>query len=334
MVQYRRFYLIAIFVFLAMLFLLTKSLLPGRRLMGGFRKMGGHSDRQDPIDWSRFAYVQYVTNLPYLCNSVMLFEALHRLGCMPDRLMMYPDHFSLEDNSTEAILLRKARDEYKVILKPIEVQRRGGNDPTWAESYTKLLAFNQTDYQRILHLDSDSTVLQNLDELFFIEPAFVAMPRAYWLGFQDRILSSQLLLLQPNKHEFDRVMKATSGAGGDDYDMDLLNNLYKDNALVLPHRPYDLLTGEFRGEEHSKYIGDGSKSWDPDYFYKECKFLHFSDWPLPKPWIATKHAVDEAKPPCRTDPKTNQTLCREQEIWVDAYADYRRRRKEVCDMIV
>ena len=42
--------------------------------------------------------------------------------------MMYPDHFSLEDNSTEAILLRKARDEYKVILKPIEVQRRGGND--------------------------------------------------------------------------------------------------------------------------------------------------------------------------------------------------------------
>ena len=153
---------------------------------------------------------------------------------------------------------------------------------TWAESYTKLLAFNQTDYQRILHLDSDSTVLQNLDELFFIESAFVAMPRAHWLGFQDRILSSQLLLLQPNKHEFDRVMKATSGAGGDDYDMDLLNNLYKDNALVLPHRPYDLLTGEFRGEEHSNYIGDGSKSWDPDYFYKECKFLHFSDWPLPK----------------------------------------------------
>ncbi len=158
---------------------------------------------------------------------------------------------------------------------------------TWAESYTKLLAFNQTDYERILHLDSDSTVLQNMDELFFIEPAFVAMPRAYWLGFQDRILSSQLLLLQPNKYEFDRVMKATSGAGGNDYDMDLLNNLYKDNALVLPHRPYDLLTGEFRGEEHSKYIGDDSKSWDPDYFYKECKFLHFSDWPLPKVRVNT-----------------------------------------------
>ena len=303
MVQSRqRLYFIAVIVFLTLLSSLANSLLPGGKLhsLTGFKKIE-HPDGQDPtgIDWSRFAYVQYVTNLPYLCNSVMIFEALHRLGSMPDRLMMYPDHFSLEDNSTEAILLNKARDEYNVTLKAIEVQRRGGNDrksedresqqaltfaqtASWAESYTKLLAFNQTDYERILHLDSDSTVLQDLDELFHIEPAFVAMPRAYWLGFEDRILSSLLLLVQPNKHQFDRIMGATSGAGGNDYDMDLLNNLYKDNALILPHRPYALLTGEFRGEEHSKYIGDDSKTWDPDYFYKECKFLHFSDWPLPK----------------------------------------------------
>ena len=137
MVQSRRFYLIAFFVFLVMLFLLANSLLPGRRLnsLGAFKEIG-HSGCQDSIDWSRFAYVQYVTNLPYLCNSVMLFEALYRLGCMPDRLMMYPDHFSLEDNSTEAILLRKARDEYKVILKPIEVQRRGGNDRKSADEWS------------------------------------------------------------------------------------------------------------------------------------------------------------------------------------------------------
>lgn len=75
-------------------------------------------------DWSQFAYVQYVTNLPYLCNSVMLFESLHRLGCKADRLMMYPSGFSLTDDSAESRLLRKARDEYRVILKPIQVQQR------------------------------------------------------------------------------------------------------------------------------------------------------------------------------------------------------------------
>lgn len=30
----------------------------------------------------------------------------------------------------------------------------------WSKSYTKLLAFNLTDYDRVLHLDSDATVLQ------------------------------------------------------------------------------------------------------------------------------------------------------------------------------
>ena len=47
---------------------------------------------------------------------------------MPDRLMMYPSTFSLEGDSAEARLLRRARDEYKVILKPITVQSKQGND--------------------------------------------------------------------------------------------------------------------------------------------------------------------------------------------------------------
>ena len=153
---------------------------------------------------------------------------------------------------------------------------------TWAESYTKLLAFNQTSYQRVLHLDSDSTVLQSMDELFLLEPAWVAMPRAYWLGFEGRVLSSQLLLLQPSKYEFDRVMKATQNAGGSDYDMDILNTLYQDSAMILPHRRYDLLTGEFRADDHQKYLQDSQQKWDPDAILKETKFIHFSDWPLPK----------------------------------------------------
>ena len=90
--------------------------------------MGGHrdSDRKTwkDTEWSQFAYVQYVTNLPYLCNSIMLFERLHSLGCKPDRVMMHPSGFSLDDNSTEARLLRKARDEYKVKLTAVDVQQR------------------------------------------------------------------------------------------------------------------------------------------------------------------------------------------------------------------
>ena len=121
-----------------------------------------------------------------------------------------------------------------------------------------------------------------MDELFLLEPAWVAMPRAYWLGFEGRVLSSQLLLLQPSEYEFDRVMKATATGGDNDYDMDILNLLHQDSAMILPHRRYDLLTGEFRRKDHRNYLRDNQQQWDPDAVWKEAKYIHFSDWPLPK----------------------------------------------------
>lgn len=82
------------------------------------------------VDWSRYAYVQYVTSTAYLCNSVMLFEILHRLGSKADRLMLYPGHLSTakEPGTIESRLLRKARDEYNVKLEPINVQHRDSSD--------------------------------------------------------------------------------------------------------------------------------------------------------------------------------------------------------------
>jgi hypothetical protein len=86
----------------------------------------------DKVDWSRFAYTQYVTNADYLCNSVMIFETLHRLGSKADRLMMYPS-FMLDPKATQSDtphgkLLIQARDKYKVKLMPVVVQHREGAD--------------------------------------------------------------------------------------------------------------------------------------------------------------------------------------------------------------
>jgi alpha-N-acetylglucosamine transferase len=42
----------------------------------------------DQVNWSDFAYVQYVADENYLCNSLMILEALHRYGAKADRIMM------------------------------------------------------------------------------------------------------------------------------------------------------------------------------------------------------------------------------------------------------
>ncbi|KAJ8120592.1 hypothetical protein ONZ43_g2736 [Nemania bipapillata] len=253
------------------------------------------------IDWSRFAYTQYVTNKEYLCNSVMIFETLHRLKAKADRVMMYPDNMmdptETSPTSNEAKLLVKARDQYGVKLVPVSVQRRAGGDSTWAESFTKLLAFNQTQYQRVLNVDSDATILQPMDELFLMPPCPVAMPRAYWLLPDTKILSSQLMLVQPSEVEFDRIMKKVESSSRNDYDMEIVNYIYGDNAMILPHRPYDLLTGEFRGDDHQNYLGTDREEFDPVAIFNEAKYLHFSDWPVPKPWIPMAEPVRQDKQP-------------------------------------
>jgi hypothetical protein len=83
-----------------------------------------YSYENSEIDWSQFAYAQYATDPEYLCNSVMLFETLHRLGSKADRILMYPETFSLEETSgnKNTELLLKAKLQYNVKLVPIQVQ--------------------------------------------------------------------------------------------------------------------------------------------------------------------------------------------------------------------
>ncbi|KAG7431767.1 Glucose N-acetyltransferase 1 [Fusarium oxysporum f. sp. raphani] len=79
----------------------------------GQRTSSWLSRAEKDVDWSRFAYTQYVTNSEYLCNSLMFFEALKRYGSRPDRVMMVPESMLEPEmvNSSDAYLLNKARDE-------------------------------------------------------------------------------------------------------------------------------------------------------------------------------------------------------------------------------
>ncbi|KAK2000300.1 glucose N-acetyltransferase [Colletotrichum falcatum] len=290
----------------------------------------GRSD----IDWSRFAYVQYVTNSQYLCNSVMFFERLDHVRSKADRVMMYPsamlDPQATEGTTADAKLVIRARDVYGVKLVPITVQHRQSTDPTWEDSFTKLLAFNQTQYDRVLSLDSDSTLLQNVDELFLLPPAAVAMPLAYWLYPEKDILSSQVMLVTPSAAEFARVKDRIDNGPQDEYDMEIVNTLYRDTALIIPHRPYDLLTRTFGGDHMAGYLGSDTEVFDAVAVYNEAKFLHFSDWPVHKPWLDSPQDLVQAhQPKCVV--KDGAEDCTTRDLWLSFYADFRARRKQVCE---
>lgn len=88
---------------------------------------------QMTVDWRKFAYVQYATVPDYLCNSVLIFASLNETDSKADRVLLYPSTWSADvsrSNSVETRLLAIARDEYRVILKPIKVQKKNSADCT------------------------------------------------------------------------------------------------------------------------------------------------------------------------------------------------------------
>lgn len=203
-----------------------------------------------------------------------------------------------------------------------------------------------TTYRRVLQIDSDTLILQNLDELFFLPSSTVAMPRAYWNSNENMKLTSLLVLLEPSYKEYKALMEKVQGveAGqlGTDrdeshelYDMELLNGRYGGSALVLPHRQYGLVTGEFRTKDHQKFLGNDYETWNPDKVLGEAKLVHFSDWPLPKPWIMWPHGqLAKMQPVCDHNPGTPQESgCRDREVWKQLYEDFRLKRKEVCKLL-
>ena len=263
------------------------------------------------------------------------------------RIMLYPsswdpeeiDPFSPSQELTPvARLHQQAKNSYFVKLQPVDVlHQNNSKESTWADSYTKLLAFNLTQFDRVLALDSDSVVLQNLDDIFLLPKAPLAMPYVYWGEPTGWSFSSQMLLITPSDSAFSRISSAIENASPDDYDMDILNSLFKDHILRIPQRPYNLLSGEFRRKNHAQYLrthpraSSKKQKWDPDFILAEAKFLHFSDWPIPKPWMrAKKEVLNKYMPKCVQSEWFGASDCRDRAIWLKLYYDFAVRRQAVC----
>ena len=89
-----------------------------------------------------------------------------------------------------------------------------------------------------------------------------------------------------------------------------------------------MLTAEFRAKDHSAYLGSEREHWDPNAVLSEAKFVHFSDYPLPKPWAAVEEAiVESARPKCRVVDEDGGKECKDRGVWEALRRDFRARRK-------
>ncbi|KAL3440134.1 nucleotide-diphospho-sugar transferase [Aspergillus insuetus] len=286
----------------------------------------------------RFAYVQYATDFDYLCNAMMNFVRLDRFATHFDRVLIHPEDWNEPGTSREKTALRNIRKKYpRVKLHPVEILATSSGDPTWHKSLTKFQAFALTNYTRVLVFDSDSMVLNNMDHLFLNTLAPVAVPRAYWLNdadssIKDQMLGSHVMLIAPNQGNFHRIIDEAKSSGA--FDMEVLNTLFRDSAMILPHRRYALLTGEFRNKDHARYLSeDKDAEWNAMAEASRAYLVHFSDWPLQKPWLPhSEQQWQQVLPECPEDDVATEDRprCADRLIWTGFYTDYQLDHKAVC----
>ena len=162
--------------------------------------------------------------------------------------------------------------------------------PRFGAAYTKLRAWQLVEYDKVVLLDADTIVVQNVDDLF-ARPEISAAPDFF---LPDRF-SSGVMVLEPSLAKFDRMVHALSEAQGyDGGDQGFLNLFFADwYAMPVEHR---LPVGYNMAHFIYQFMHAHPSTWDK--LQSEIKIVHYL---IQKPW------------------RTKSTLTGSSELWWDAY---------------
>lgn len=189
---------------------------------------------ESEINWNKYAYVNYVTTLPYLCLTMMSFSALLNEHKTKAKLVILVSNTEEMKSLRAENMLLKIQDMNKdqVIIKKVKNFRIGNDESTWVDSLSKLHIFNQTEFDRIIYMDSDSIVKKNMDELFFL-PDYVTFAAAlsYWFLQGDDL-----------KQSYEELKRLGNSTNLVDYNVKVIDKINKDEIFYndLPNLPHNL----------------------------------------------------------------------------------------------
>ncbi|KAF2716542.1 glycosyltransferase family 8 protein [Polychaeton citri CBS 116435] len=259
-------------------------------------------------DIDPYAYVFYATNDEYACSVLV-------------NILQLQDKFHTK-HRIWVITTSLISDEYLALFQSRNVSVTEQEPPELAEDdveyyngcLLKLLAFkmhhiDRQPLRRVIVMDADQLILQNLDHLFTsMNSTDVAAPPAYWLSMDT--LSSTLIAINLSDGLWSKVKKAMDGIQANKYDMDIVNDLFGSTAERLP-TSYGMLNGHWEdwslpdwyprnANQTAEQAGLEAVSVDRQsttalnatlwLLYAETSVLHFTA--LGKPW---NHKIGDLK---------------------------------------
>lgn len=164
------------------------------------------------------AFVTLATNPDYVIGAAALFRSLIRTGTTADLVMLYTDLPGGEVADIEALGVRAVQVDLLPTSGDFNAlharDRLHGNAPftkgckppfhTPLDNFAKLRLW-QLDYARVVFIDADAIVLQNIDRLFDY-PEFSAAPNVYESLADFHRLNSGVFTARPSQATFDAML--------------------------------------------------------------------------------------------------------------------------------
>lgn len=155
---------------------------------------------------SNFVYMTVLSTDSYIPGVIKLYKSL--MATKPQ----YPFLCACSRNISD-VSIQKLNEKG---IKCIKLQRCAVDNITslendinfshWKYTYDKLLLFGLTEFRKIVYLDSDMLILENIDELFDCKP-FSAVPAGYLINNEWTRLNSGLMVIEPNMDIMQKMLK-------------------------------------------------------------------------------------------------------------------------------
>ena len=237
------------------------------------------TEKQNPeyISVSSHAYVTLLTTDSYLPGAETLIKSIQSMKSIFPIICLVTSNLSL---ATRACIKKLGVTLINIDFIGIGgeiISSRNDQPSGWTAELTKINIWNLTNYQKIIYIDCDALVLENIDHLFEITKgqSFAAVPDV----FPPDKFNAGVLVIEPNADIFiDMIEKTTILTSYDGGDTGFLNAYFPNwyNSPASCRLPYSYNAQRILyWFTHDKCPG----YWD---ICKPIKIIHYSS--SPKPW--------------------------------------------------
>lgn len=240
-----------------------------------------------------YTYITLINTDKYLNGALCLFESLKKVKSKYPFSVLITDGVSEEsENVLREYDINVIKSARKVHV-PSEVLKKNiqENMNHWNYSFDKLLVFELTEFDKLIFIDSDMYILENIDHLFEKDHMSgvilgESFPKDYYSSWTRTQLSSGLMVIVPQEgiieefeNKFGDLLYYNGAIGDQQIIWEYYSKWPSDKHLHLPER-YTVCY------EHLEYY---IKNFKYDLYNKKSEnniaTVHFA---APKPWLIDK----------------------------------------------